>query len=277
MNNYIPKIIAAHDLSGMGKASLTVATPILSVMGSYVCPLPTAVLSTITGVFEGYSITDLTSHMEDTVKHWDTLGIKFDYLYSGFLGSPHQVDIIIDAAERFKCRLMVDPAFGDHGNLYSTMTDEMVKNMRRLVSKAELITPNLTEAMFLLNEKAFPKNKDEITSWLLRLADMGPNQVIITSCEIGNDMYVCAYDKGKKQFLDVKCQYVPITLHGTGDMFASVVIGSIIRGDSFEGAIKLAVDFIREAILITLENGLPTREGAVFEKILYKLALPLKG
>ena len=139
MKKYLPKIIAAHDLSGFGKASLTAVIPILSVMGNYVCPLQTAALSTITGVFNDFEFTDLTEHIRSTIKHWKKLDIDFDYIYSGFLGSPEQVDVIIEAKRIFDCSLVVDPVFADDGKLYPTMNDSMVANMKRLVSIADII------------------------------------------------------------------------------------------------------------------------------------------
>jgi len=271
MKKYLPKIIAAHDLSGVGKASLTAVIPILSVMGNYVCPLQTAALSTITGVFEGYTFTDLTEHMRGTIKHWKELNIDFDYIYSGFLGSPEQVDVIIDAKRMFDCSLVVDPVFADDGELYPTMNECMVFNMKRLVSVADIITPNITEAMFLLNENKIPETENEIREWLKRLCDIGPSLSLITSCRIDGKMYVCAYDRKEDRYIITDCRFYPGSFHGTGDVFTTVLTGAIARGQNAEEAIKLAVDFVRHAIEETVENGIAPREGIAIEKILKDL------
>lgn len=270
------KIIAAHDLSGLGKASLGAAIPIISSMGSVVCCLPTAVFSTITGVFEGYSIVDLTSQMKNTITHWADMGIEFDFIYSGFLGSPEQVDVIISASESFKgCYIVVDPVFADNNKLYPTMDSVMVENMKRLVTHANLITPNVTEAQFLLDEKACEYTEDIAKDWLTRLCNMGPDKAVITSVRFGNDMYVTAYDKFTNEFWKLKCDYIPIDFHGTGDIFTSVLVGALSRGDSFETAIALAAQFVKTAIDATLEEKWETRFGVLIEKVLCFLNKPI--
>lgn len=271
MNQRLPKIIAAHDLSGLGKASLGAIIPILSAMGTYVCPLPTAVLSTITGVFDDFSITDLTLQMQRTIDHWQTLDIPFDFLYSGFLGSPQQVDIIGEAAQRFGCHLMVDPVFADNGQLYPTMTGQMVERMRDLVCRADLITPNITEAQFLLEQHTQPTTRDQVEDWLKKLSAMGPKQVAITSCAIDGGMYVCAYEGQTGEILHIPCHYLPVNFHGTGDIFTAVLVGAIARGKTFAFGLHLAVDFVRRAIEQTIQLGVPPREGVAVEGVLNQL------
>ena len=255
----------------MGKASLGTAMPILSYMGCYVCPLPTAVLSTITGVFSGYKITDLTGQMKDTIEHWSTLGIDFDYIYSGYLGNHKQVDIILKAHEMFGCCLMVDPVFADNGKLYANMGEDMVNDMKRLVSHADIITPNMTEAMYLTDTEKEPESFEEAEILLKKLCDMGPKLVIITSCFWNNELYVCAYDKDNDKYINVKCEYVEGSYDGNGDIFASVLLGAIAGGDSVKTAIKRACDFVTRGIKITVENNIPRREGIAYEKILHTL------
>ena len=268
MNNLLPKIIAAHDISGLGTASLRAVMPILSAMGCYVCPLPTAVLSTITGVYDGYQITDLTEQMEKTIEHWSTLNTKFDYIYSGFLGSPRQVDIIADAASRFGSYLVVDPVFADDGKLYSTMNDEMVRNMRYLTSKAKIITPNFTEAQFLLNEFHENVTEDIINDMLKRLCGTGPEMTAITSVPIDGGMHVCAMDSKTNEYINIKCSYINASCHGTGDVFTSVMLGAMASGESFKTALKKAAEFVTEAIRITVGNNIPLREGIAIEELL---------
>lgn len=155
MEKIIQKVAAIHDLSGFGRASLTTIIPILSTMEIQTCPLPTAVLSTQTSGFEDYSFIDLTDYMEEHIAHWKKLNLDFDCIYSGFLGSVRQIQIVSDFVEYFKRKdnlVVVDPVLGDNGSLYDTMGEEMVCEMKKLVSKADIITPNFTEAAFLLGE-----------------------------------------------------------------------------------------------------------------------------
>ncbi|MBQ3114652.1 MAG: pyridoxamine kinase [Clostridia bacterium] len=265
------KIIAVHDLSGIGTASLGTVIPILSVMGSYVCPLQTAALSTITGVFENFTFTDLTLHIKETIKHWKQLNMEFDYIYSGFLGSPNQVGTIIDAKKMFGCKLMVDPVFGDDGQLYPTMNNKMVESMKELVSNADIITPNITEAMFLLGEKEFPADFVTIKEWLVRLCDAGPDTAIITSCNIDGEMYVCCYCKKADEFYKIKCCYHDGSFHGTGDIFASVMLGAMARGQEIKEAVSLAVDFVSKAIEETKKLNSDPRLGVAVQKVIKEL------
>ena len=148
------KIAAIHDLSGYGRASLTVAIPVLSHMGYQVCPLPTAILSAHSE-YKDFRSLDLTFYMQDIIDHWKELNLKFDAIYSGYLASARQMDIVADFFETFGRKdnfILVDPVLGDHNQLYPGMTTEMVEGMRKLCSKAKVITPNLTEACFLLAE-----------------------------------------------------------------------------------------------------------------------------
>ena len=241
-------------------------------MGSVVCSLPTAVLSTITGVFQDFAIADLTDQMEKTVSHWKNLDIKFDCIYSGFLGSTNQVDVIISATENFnECYVVVDPVFADNGKLYPTMDEAMVENMKRLVAHANLITPNVTEAQFLLNEKDSVINENRAKDWLKRLCETGPERAVITSCKFGDDMYVTAYDKNLGEYYKLKCDYVPVEFHGTGDVFTSVLVGALLRGDRFDCAITKAADFVKDAIDATIECEWESRFGVLVERVLYSL------
>jgi pyridoxine kinase len=271
----LKKVIAAHDLSGLGKASLGCAIPIISAMGSVVCSLPTAVFSTITGVFEGYSITDLTEQMKNTISHWKSLNTSFDILYSGFLGSPQQVDEIISAINSFEgCYFIADPVFADNGKLYDTMDEEMVANMKRLVSYANVITPNYTEACFLLDEKPGTFTEPIAKAWLKRLSKMGPERVVITSCNLDGNMFVVAYDSLLDTYWKLRCDYVPMEFHGTGDIFTSVLTGALARDDSFEASLTLAAQFVKDAIDATIVENWDMCYGVLMEKVLCNVAMP---
>lgn len=282
MKRSVSRVAAIHDLSGFGRSSLAVVIPILSTMGVQVCSLPTAVLSTHTGGFEGYSFVDLTASMEKFIKHWMSLKIEFDCIYSGFLGSPKQIDIIADFIDDFSFSnplVVIDPVMGDNGKLYDTMDDEMVVKMRELIKKADIITPNFTEAAYLLGEECGANISQEKTKdWLVRLSDMGPKVVIITSVPdsaMSKNTSVIAYNKEDSRFWKVSCVYIPAHYPGTGDAFTSVIVGSLLQGDSLPIALDRGVQFITSAIRASYGEKYPEREGVLLERVLGNLKLPV--
>ncbi len=276
----VKRVAAIHDLSGFGRASLTVVIPIISSMNHQVCPMPTAVLSTHTGGFKDYSFVDLTDSMVAFAEHWKKLNLDFDCIYSGFLGSVKQIDILdkfIDDMKRDYTLTVVDPVLGDNGKLYDTMNEEMVKKMRVLIKKADIITPNYTEAVLLLGEEYSQEiSEDKIKDWLKRLSDMGPKIVIITSVPHKNNMTdVIAYNREDGRFGKVSCVYIPAHFPGTGDMFTSVIVGSMLKGDSLPMALDRGVQFITAAIRASYGFVYPQREGVLLEKVLDNLKLPV--
>lgn len=284
MENIVKKVAAIHDLSGFGRSSLTSIIPILSSMKVQVCPVPTAVLSSHTGGFEGYSFLDLTDYMEQHIAHWKSLNLEFDCIYSGFLGSPKQMKIVADFIDFFGHKnnlTVVDPVLGDNGKLYGTMNNEMVEEMKKLISKADIITPNFTEVTFLLN-KPYKKeiSESEVKEWLVELANMGPKIVIATSVPDENShkadrkTNVIAYDKENDVFWKVSCKYIPASYPGTGDAYTSVVIGSLLQGDSLPIAIERGVQFITQCILASYGFKYPNREGVLLERMLDVLKMP---
>ncbi len=285
MSKLIKKVAAIHDLSGFGRASLTTVIPILSTMGIQVCPVPTAILSTHTSNFTGYSFIDLTDYMEEHIAHWKKLNLEFDCIYSGFLGSPRQIKIVSDFVDHFGHKdnlVVVDPVLGDNGSLYGTMGQEMVTEMRKLVSKADIITPNFTEAAFLLGEEyKEATTEQEVKEWLVRIAEMGPKIVIITSVpdekinEFEKNMSVIAYNKEDDVFWKVSCKYIPVSYPGTGDAYTSVLIGSLLQGDSLPVAIDRAMQFVTQCIKASYGFKYPSREGVLLERNLNILNVPV--
>lgn len=273
----IPKIAAVHDLAGYGRCSLSVVVPVLSAMGMQVCPMPTAVLSTHTGGFDGYTFVDLTDTMTAYYKHWRSLDIRFDCIYSGFLGSARQVDIISDMIDAFAPAsplIVVDPAFADDGALYSTFDMDFVPHMKRLVTKAHTITPNITEAAFLLG-RSIPKTltPEEAREWLDALAALGPETVIITSAPLRDcKSSVIAYEKSKNRYFQFACTYIPAEYPGTGDTFASVLTGALLQKNDVNLAITRAVNFVSACIRATYEAGSVPRDGVLLEKFLHTLS-----
>ncbi len=282
MKRQIKRVAAIHDLAGFGRASLSVIMPILSTMEVQVCPMPTAVLSTHTGGFKEYSFVDLTDSMDDYMNHWDKLNIEFDCIYSGFLGSTRQIDIISKFINKFgneENLAVVDPVMGDNGQLYTTMDMKMVENMRRLIKKADIITPNFTEAAYLLDEEYNLNIKEsDIKQWLKRLSNMGPDTVIITSVPESSESKntsVIAYDKQSEKFWKVSCEYIPAHFPGTGDAFTSVIVGSLLQGDSLPIALDRGVQFITACIRASYGFDYPRKEGVLLEKVLQNLKMPV--
>ena len=281
----IKRVAAIHDLSGFGRASLTAIIPTLSSMGVQVCPLPTAILSNHTGGFDHYSFVDLTDTMEEYIDHWKRLNLTFDCIYSGFLGSVRQIEIVAGFLDHFggeDTLAVVDPVMGDNGRLYSSMKPEITEEMKKLVGKADIITPNFTEAAFLLGEPYREEITDEeVKAWLLRLSEMGPRTVItsvpgrrVTGQVQSEDTNVIAYDRPGNAFWKVGCRYIPAFYPGTGDTFTSVIIGSLLQGDSLPVAIDRGVQFISQCIKASYGFDYPRREGVLLEKELDILKMP---
>ena len=284
MRNPVPRVAAIHDMSGFGRTSLTVAIPILSCMGIQVCPLPTAVLSTHTVEFTGYTLCDLTNELGGILDHWESLGLHFDGVYSGFMASPEQMDSVARCIRSCLAPgglAVVDPVLGDNGVLDPTMTPEMVEKMRWLISRADVITPNFTEAAFLLDEPCRAVvDLATLQTWLRRLSERGPSTVVVTSVplhERSDSTSVVAYERGEDRFWKIDCAYIPAHYPGTGDTFASVLTGSLIQGDSLSIALDRAVQFVTLGIRATFGQGLPTREGILLERILDTLRVPLSA
>jgi len=288
MRPVVPRVAALHDLSGFGRTSLTVVIPILSAMGAQVCPLPTALLSTHTVEFTGYTLLDLTDEMGRVLDHWERLGLRFEAVYSGFMACPRQMDHVARCIERCLAPgglAVVDPVLGDNGVLDPTMTPDMVARMRWLVSRAQVITPNFTEAAFLLNEPCRERiAPDELRRWLHRLRAMGPETVVITSVPMSDDPHclsVAAAENDPQssaaRMWQIDSVHIPVHYPGTGDAFASVLTGSLLAGDSLPIAMDRAVQFVSMGIRATCDHKLPTREGIVLESILGDLRAPLRA
>ena len=277
MKNPVKRVAAIHDLSGFGRASLTVVMPILSTLGIQVCPLPTAVLSTHSK-FPDYRFVDLTDHMTVFIDHWKELDLTFDAVYSGFLGSHRQIDIVADFITHFRhdeLLVVVDPVLGDDGTLYGPLSPDMVGEMRSLIRMADVITPNLTEAALLLDKPYDPKVPvAAVRDWAVELGDQGPRIVIVTSVpetEQGKKTSVVAYNRRDHRFWKVMCEYLPAYYPGTGDAFASVIVGCLLQGDSLPIALDRAVQFISLGVRATFGYAYDTRQGILLERVLDNL------
>ncbi|WP_251621336.1 pyridoxamine kinase [Odoribacter lunatus] len=274
------KVAAIHDLSGYGRASLTVAIPILSNMGYQVCPLPTAILSAHSE-YKNFRCLDLTDHMTSIIEHWKELHLSFHALYSGYLASVKQMDIVSRFFDDFKTPdnfILVDPVLGDHHQLYPGMDPLMVEGMRRLCRKAGIITPNLTEAAFLLgkNDNRHVSLR-EAADWCKQLSHEGPEYVIITSAPSENEKNTntIAYSRTDNRTWQVIGDYIPASYPGTGDAFASVITGCLLNGDSLPEAVDRAVYFVNMGIKTTFNYNCPPLDGICQEKVLHYLNEPL--
>ena len=285
MKNPLPRVAAIHDICGYGRCSLTVAIPILSAMGFEVSPLPTAILSTHT-MFPNFVIMDMTDELPKIISHWKELNLKFEAIYSGFLGSARQVDIVRDFIRDFQgpeTLVVVDPVMADHGKLYPTMPPEMVGEMKKLARVSRVITPNLTEAAFML-DRLTPEtiSEKEAKEWLRALTELGPEMAVITSAPIGsrpNAAAVIAYDRIDDRFWITERPHVPTQYHGTGDIFTSVLTGSLLQGDSLPVAMDRSAQFVATAIRATFgyrQSELGHHE-VLLERAMSTLTVPVKN
>ena len=272
-----PRVAAIHDLSGFGRCSLTVAIPILSAMGVQCCPLPTAFLSTHTGGFEGYTFLDMTEELAAAAAHWRTLDLRFDAVYSGFLGSERQIGLVRQFLRDFRREgtlAVVDPVMGDFGRIYATYTPAMCRRMAELVEDAGVITPNLTEAALLLDIPygALPRDEAGLRALTERLGRSGERSVVLTGVSLaeGRTGALC-YDAASGRCLPVQTERVDREFLGTGDVFASVLTGALVRGDGLFDAARQAVEFVRLCAERTAAEDLPLREGVDFEPLLGRL------
>lgn len=267
----IKKVAAIHDLSGVGRCSLTVILPILSAMGVQVCPVPTAILSTHTGGFGAVEMRDLTDYISPALSHYKSLGFNFDCVYSGFLASQEQIDHCLEFYSQYRNSFkVVDPVMGDNGKPYKTYTPQLCGRMKELVKIADLITPNLTESAILLSEQ-YPTGLFTVSmakSWLTRLSELGPDMVIITGVTMTDGKYNIGFEKNHSSFWKVKCDYVPVHYPGTGDVFSAVTVGGILKGDSLPIAMDRATEFTELAVKTTYSYSADAREGIMLEACL---------
>lgn len=276
------RVAAIHDISCFGRCSLTVALPIISAAGIETTLLPTAVLSTHTGGFSGFTYRDLTRDIRPIISHWDSIGLTFDAVYTGFLGSFEQIDIVSDIFDKYKKRgalIAVDPVMGDNGSLYKIFGPDFPKGMAHLCAKADIIVPNITEALLLLGEPYREGLYTEafIRDIMERLAALGPEKVVLTGVWFKQDkLGAAAYDKKTGKISYALTDRVEGSYHGTGDVFASALVSALLHEIPLEKAIRIAVDFTVGSIRRTREAGTDVRFGVNFEEGLAELAAEIK-
>ncbi len=272
------RVAAIHDMSGFGRCSLTVVLPVLGAMGAECCPLPTAFLSAQTAFpkSDRAVFLDMTDQLERTGSHWRELGAQFDAIYSGFLGSETQIGLIGEFIRNFRKEhtlVVVDPVMGDWGKPYRTYTPDLCRRMGELAEHADVITPNLTEAAILLNEDYDPEpDEDKVRRWLERLSLEGKRSVVITGIRLKEGCVGAAcFDREDGTVSFPSARQVPVEYSGTGDLFASVMLGALLRGEALCAAAGLAVEFVQKCAAFTNALGGDRREGVMFERLLRDL------
>ena len=264
------RIITIQDISCVGKCSLTVALPIISAMGVEASVLPTAVLSTHTA-FKGFTFRDLTSDIQPICDHWKQEKIHFDAIYTGYLGSFEQLDLMHKLIADFgggDTLTIVDPCMADNGKLYPGFTQEFAFAMAKLCSKANVIVPNLTEASFMLGipYKASGYDEEYIKDILKKLAALGAQKIVLKGVQFEEDKIgVVSYDSASDSFDWYFHKKMPVSFHGTGDIFASVLTGALMRGLTLQESYTLAADFVVESIKETLSHENYNWYGVDFE------------
>jgi len=266
------RIAAIHDISGFGKCSLTVALPIISAAGIEVSVIPTAVLSTHTGGFTGFTYRDLTRDILPIAEHWRSLGLHFDALYSGFLGSFEQIDIMAEVFERLRADdtlVLVDPVMADNGEMYKVFPKNFPDGMRKLCAKADIIIPNMTEAA-LLTRTAYregPYTPAYIEDMLKRLSELGPRRVVLTGVYFDEKrLGAAAFDSVGNKTEYAFSRRIEGSYHGTGDVFGSALISAVMRGFGLAESAQIAVDFTVGSIERTRCAGTDVRFGVNFEE-----------
>lgn len=270
-----------NDLSGLGRCSLNVAISILANLEVQTCPLPTAILSNQTG-FEHFSFLDFTPYMREYFKKWQEMGYTFDAIYSGFLGSHEQVEVVLEFIEAFKTSdtlVLIDPVMGDDGVLYPIYDETYPTHMRELIKYADVITPNMTELALLTGIKL---NKEVVSAKMLstykeQLLTLGPKKIVVTgvTCEAHpNQVMNISIDLERDKYFEEVVSYNHKSYSGTGDIFASILCGCLTRGTTLKQGVKLATAFISKAIAYTDQvPNWDVREGVMYEKFLKELSI----
>lgn len=291
------RVLTVQDISCVGKCSLTAAIPVISAMGIEVCPLPTAILSNHTA-FSSFSFLDLTDKIPEILNEWKKQGFHFDAIYTGYLGSIKQIDLvhkILDEFAQNDTLVVIDPCMADNGKLYTGFSQDFVNQMAKLCGRANVILPNMTEACFLVNQDydIFTHTNESITKLMEKLLSLGANHVVLKGVDFSSDKIGVAYYSQKnnndsrnligKSMIENSIDDMKIyfhhrydeNFHGTGDLFASVVTGALVLKKELKEAVEIACDFIQESIECTLSNPNYNWYGVEFESALRNLSQKL--
>lgn len=272
-HNNQKKIAVINDFSGFGRCSIAVALPIISTLKIQCCPLPTSIFSNHTG-FDSFFFDDYTDKMPLYINEWKKLGLRFDGITSGFLGSKKQIEIVTQFFKDFKTKeniIIVDPVMGDYGKIYATYTKEMCEEMKKLVQYADIITPNITELCILTDTPYQEKWKiSELEKMTEELAEKGPEKIVVTGIVQKEFIANFCYEKGKSPKI-LRCHRVGTQRSGTGDVFSSIIAADAVNQVPFDKSVKKASNFIKKCILKSIEMDIPVADGVCFEELLQTL------
>lgn len=272
-HNHQKKIAVINDFCGFGRCSIAVSLPIISAMKIQCCPLPTSVFSNHTG-YDSFYYTDFTSHMEQYMQEWEKLGLRFNGILTGFLGSPEQICIVEKFFKHFKDNgtiTVIDPVMGDDGRLYTTYSPKLANLMSTLVPYADILTPNLTEACILTHTE-YRKDMDEkdLTEICEKLSAMGPDKIVVSGLERGGDLENFIFRAGHTP-VTIREHKVGSCRAGTGDVFSSIIAADAVNGVDFTESVRHASSFIAKTMRKTAEMELPETDGVCFEEFLSEI------
>lgn len=273
-HNNQKKIAVINDISGFGRCSITVAMPIISAMKLQCCPVPTSIFSNHTG-YPHYFFDDYTVKMPEYIENWKRLDLEFEGIYSGFLGSREQIDIVRFFIRDFKTErtvVIVDPIMGDHGKAYTTYTKQMCQEMKRLTEYADILTPNLTEACILTDTPYSDRHwtMKELISMAESIRKEGPEKIVITGIRQGDFVANLVYEAGEEPRI-LRSHRVGSERAGTGDVFSSIIAADAVNQVPFAQSVKKAGNFVKKCILRSEELNIPRPDGVCFEEYLTTL------
>ena len=272
-HNRQKKIAVINDFCGFGRCSIATALPIISAMKIQCCPLPTSIFSNHTG-YDSFFYTDYTQNMNAYIDEWVKLDLRFNGILTGFLGSPEQIDIVKRFLELFKTDdnvTVVDPVMGDNGKLYPTYSPVLAEQMASLVSYADILTPNLTEACILTKtEYKADMSETELNNICEKLSRVGPGKIVISGLDRGEILENFVYEQGKEPQVIREHKAGPCRA-GTGDVFSSIVAADVVNGIGFSDAVRHATVFIAKVLRRTAELEIPLNDGICFEEFLTEI------
>lgn len=271
--NKLKKIAAINDLSGSSRCSLTVAIPIIAAKGLQCCVMPTAILSNHTG-YEHYFFDDYTDKMEYFTHNWQMQNLKFDGIYTGFLGSENQIEVVSDFIKKFRkkdTKLIVDPVMGDNGEIYTTYTSSMCYAMRKITAMADVVTPNITEACVLADVPYISEfiDDEQATDMCRKIYDLGAKNVVLTGVKEKDIISNYVYDG--KEIKKYSCPLMSTYFSGTGDVFSSIVASDVTNGKSIFESAQFATHYIHKVTEYSQAAGLVWEEGICIEKFIKEL------
>lgn len=272
-HNVQKKIAVINDFSGFGRCSIAVSLPVISHMKVQCSNIVTSVFSNHTG-FEDFFFEDYTDKMQEYIDMWKKLDLRFEGIYSGFLGSKKQIKIVEKFIKDFKysrTKVIIDPVMGDNGKRYTTYTNEACNEMKKLVSYADILTPNVTEACILTDTPYKDKfTTNELFKMAMALSDKGAEKIVITGVKMGEYIGNVVYEKDKIKKV-IRTKKIGRERSGTGDIFASIIAADCVNGVDFETSVRKASAFIKKCIAVTEKYNVPRTDGVCFEEVLHTL------